>query len=149
MLDPEEGKQSVGAAFSADGHEFFVLTYDGQLNVIEAETGEVEDVSHEPLVDHVEPGAAPSFVVVGEMLYLADRAGGRVIEYSLADMETEREWLVAGDPSRIAFLGISGGGQPSRRRSRPRPTRSSLLVRSSESPAGCGRHRGKVVSDGP
>ena len=43
VLDPEEGKQSAGAAFSADGHEFFVLTYDGQLNVIEAETGEVED----------------------------------------------------------------------------------------------------------
>ena len=108
VLAPEEGKQSAGAAFSSDGHEFFVLTYDGLLNVIEAETGEVEDVSHEPLVDPVEPGAAPSFVVVGEMLYLADRAGGRVIEYSLAELETEREWDVAGSPNRIAFLGLSG-----------------------------------------
>ena len=108
VLAPEDGKQSAGAAFSADGHEFFVLTYDGLLNVIEAETGEVEDVSHEPLVDPVERGMAPSFVVVGEMLYLADRAGGHVIEYSLSEMETEREWHVDGAPSRIAFLGLAG-----------------------------------------
>lgn len=108
VIAPEDGKQSAAAAFSADGHEFFVLTYDGLLNVIEAETGEVEDVSHEPLVDPVEPGASPSFVVVGEMLYLADRAGGRVIEYSLEELETEREWAVAGTPNRIAFLGLSG-----------------------------------------
>ena len=42
VLAPDEGKRSAGAAFSADGHEFFVLTYDGLLNVIEAETGEIE-----------------------------------------------------------------------------------------------------------
>ena len=109
-LAPEEGKRSAGAAFSADGHELFVLTYDGLLNVIEAETGEVEATSPEPLVDPVEPGAAPSFIVIGEMLYLADRAGGHVIEFSLADMEIEREWEIAGEPSRVAFLGLAGGG---------------------------------------
>ena len=108
VLGTEEGQQSAGAAFSADGHEFFVLTYDGLLNVIEAETGEVEETSHEPLVDPVDAEVPPSFVVAGEMLYLADRAGGRVIEYSLAELETEREWGVAGSPSRIAFLGLSG-----------------------------------------
>ena len=108
VLSPEDGKQSAGVAFGADGHEVFVLSYDGLLNVIEAETGEVEDVSHEPLVDPIQPGAAPSFVVVGEMLYLADRAGGHVIEYSLEEMEIEREWEVAGSPNRIAFLGLSG-----------------------------------------
>ena len=108
VVAPEDGKQSAGVAFSADGHEVFVLTYDGLLNVIEAETGEVEDVSHDTLVDPVEPGMAPSFVVVGEALYLADPAGGHVIEFSLSDMEIEREWEVNGAPSRIAFLGLSG-----------------------------------------
>ena len=107
-IAPENGKQSAGSAFSADGHEFFVLTYDGLLNVIEAETGEVEDVSHEPLVDPIESGASPSFVVVGELLYLADPASGHVIEYSLEELETEREWKVDGSPSRIAFLGLPG-----------------------------------------
>ena len=109
VLAPAEGKRSAGVAFSADGHELFVLTYDGLLNVIEAETGEVEATSPEPLVDPVDASAVPSFVVVGEMLYLADRAEGRVIEFSLADMETEREWSVEGSPSRVAFLGIAGG----------------------------------------
>ncbi len=108
VLAPEDGKQSAGGAFSADGHEFLVLTYDGLLNVIEAETGEVEDVSHETLVAPVEPGMAPSFVVVGNMLYLVDKAEGHVIEYSLSHMETEREWHIDGAPSRIAFLGLSG-----------------------------------------
>ncbi len=108
VLAPEDGKQSAGAAFSADGHEFFVLSYDGLLNVIEGETGEVEDVSHDPLVDPIEPDSRPSFVVVGEMLYLADPASGHVIEYSLGEMEIEREWEVDGAPSRIAFLGLAG-----------------------------------------
>ncbi len=109
VIAPEDGKRSAASAFGADGHEFFVLTYDGLLNVIEAETGEVEDVSHEPLVDPIEPGASsPSFVVVGEMLYLADPASGHVIEYSLEELETEREWEVDGSPSRIAFLGLPG-----------------------------------------
>ncbi len=108
VIAPEDGKRSAGSAFSSGGHEFFVLTYDGLLNVIEAETGEVEYVSHEPLVDPIEPGATPSFIVVGEMLYLADRAGGHVLEYSLEEMEVEREWDIAGAPSRIAFLGLSG-----------------------------------------
>ena len=107
VLAPEDGKQSAGAAFSADGHEFFVLSYDGLLNVIEADTGEVEHVSHDPLVDPIEPGATPSFVVVGGMLYLADPASGHVIEYSLGEMEIEREWEVAGTPQRIAFLGLA------------------------------------------
>ena len=109
VLAPEEGKRSAGAAFSADGHEFFVLTYDGLLNVIATETGEVEETSPEPLVAPVDAEAVPSFVVVGEMLYLADRAAERVIEFSLADMETEREWNIGGVPSGIAFLGIAGG----------------------------------------
>ena len=108
VLAAEDGKQSAGAAFSADGHEFFVLSYDGHLNVIEGETGEVELVSHDPLVDPIEPDSRPSFVVVGEMLYLADPASGHVIEYSLGEMEIEREWEVAGAPSRIAFLGLPG-----------------------------------------
>ena len=109
VIAPENGKQSAASAFGADGHEFFVLTYDGLLNVVEAETGEVEDVSHEPLVDPIEPGgASPSFVVVGELLYLADPASGHVIEYSLEELETEREWEVDGSPSRIAFLGLPG-----------------------------------------
>jgi len=108
VLAPGGGKQSAGAAFSADGHEFFVLTYDGLLNVIEAETGEVEFVSHEPLVDPIDSSSRPSFVVVGEMIYLADPASGHVFEYSLEDMEIEREWEVDGAPSRIAFLGLPG-----------------------------------------
>ena len=118
LIDPEgrtmtrslaatEGKRSVGASFSDDGEVLYALTYDGELNVLDTHDGEVVSEAH--LLESVDPEAPPSFIVVGEMLYLADPASGHVIEFSLEEMEVEREWEVHGAPSRLAFLGIVSG----------------------------------------
>ena len=118
LIDPEgrtmtlalaatDGKRSVGASFSDDGEVLYALTYDGELNVLDAHDGEVVSEAH--LLESVDPDAPPSFIVVGETLYLADPSSGHVIEFSLEEMEVEREWEVHGAPSRIAFLGIVSG----------------------------------------
>ena len=118
LIDPEEStmtlalaasddKRSVGAAFGHEGKYLYALTYDGMLNVLDAHDGEVVSETH--LLDSVDPDAPPSFIIVGEMLYLADPASEHVIEFSLEHMEIEREWEVHGAPSRLAFLGIVSG----------------------------------------
>jgi ABC-type Zn uptake system ZnuABC Zn-binding protein ZnuA len=118
LIDPEEStmtlalaasddKRSVGAAFGHEGKYFYALTYDGMLNVLDAHDGDV--VSEVQLLESVDPEALPSFVIVGELLYLADPASEHVIEFSLEHMEIEREWEVHGAPNRLAFLGIVSG----------------------------------------
>ena len=118
LIDPEEGtmtqalpatdeKRSAGASFSHDGETLYALTYDGMLNAIDTHDGDM--VAEFAVLDSVDPDAAPSFIIVGETMYLADRASERVIEFSLEHMEVEREWEVHGAPSRIAFLGMLSG----------------------------------------
>ena len=107
VLPADDAKGSVGAAFSEDGETLYVLTNDGMLNALDTHDGDV--VSEARILETVDPEARPSFIVVGEMLYLADPASEHVIEFSLDEMEVEREWEVHGAPSRVAFLGIVSG----------------------------------------
>ena len=107
VLAADDAKGSVGSAFSDDGETLYVLTYDGMLNALDTHDGDV--VAEAQILETVDREAPPSFIVVGEILYLADPASEHVIEFSLEEMEVEREWEVHGAPSRVAFLGIISG----------------------------------------
>ncbi len=107
VLAADDAKGSAGAAFSDDGETLYVLTYDGMLNALDTHDGDV--VSEAQILETVDREAPPSFIVVGEILYLADPASEHVIEFSLEEMEVEREWEVHGAPNRLAFLGIVSG----------------------------------------
>ncbi len=107
VLPADDAKGSVGAAFSDDGETLYVLTYDGMLNALDTHDGDV--VSEVQILETVDREAPPSFIVVGEVLYLADPASEHVIEFSLEEMEVEREWEVHGAPNRVAFLGVVSG----------------------------------------
>lgn len=113
VLPPTEEKRVQSAAFDGHGEELFVLTYDGVLNVIHPAEGEVEETYE--LVEAFDGDTSPSFIVVGELLYLSDRVGDRIIEFSLEEGEIEREWAISGDPRGLTFVGLGveedeGGG---------------------------------------
>ena len=107
VLPSEQDKRVYGGAFDAHGEEFFALTADGMINVISAASGEVEETIR--LMDPFDGDTSPYFIVVGEVLYLSDRAGGRIVEFHLAEGEIEREWSIGGNPGRLAFVGVGGG----------------------------------------
>ena len=107
VLPSEEDKRVYGAAFDAHGEEFFALTADGMINVISPASGEIEETIR--LMDSFDGDTSPYFIVVGEVLYLSDRAGGRIVEFHLAEGEIEREWSIGGNPGRLAFVGVGGG----------------------------------------
>ena len=122
MIDPEkrtmtlalpasEDKRSVSSAFSHDGETLFVLTYDGMLNAIDAHDGEV--VSEARLTGPINPEMTPSFIIVGETLFLTERSDddGHVLAFDLDHMEVEAEWHIHGAPGRLAFLGVVGSGE--------------------------------------
>ncbi len=104
VLPPIDEKRVLSAAFDAHGEELFVLTYDGTVNVIHPDEGEVEETYE--LVEAFDGDTAPSFIVVGELLYLSDRVGSRIIEFSLEEGEIEREWPISGQPRSLAFVGL-------------------------------------------
>ena len=107
VMPSTDEKRVYGAAFDGHGEEFFALSADGMLNVINPESGEVEEEMQ--LVDPFDSDSSPSFIVVGEMIYVSDRAGGRIFEFSPADGEIEREWSIDGTPGSLAFVGVGGG----------------------------------------
>ncbi len=94
----------LSAAFDGHGEELFALTYDGMLHAIETGTGEIEESMQ--LVDAFDSDTSPSFIVIGELLYLSDRANGRIVEFSIAEGEVEREWPIMGQPGSLAFVGV-------------------------------------------
>ena len=115
MIDPEGGSmtrvslsddsgQVYGTAFDGHGEEFFALTADGMINVISTESGEVEETVQ--LMDPFDGDTSPYFIVIGEVLYLSDRAGGRIAEFHISEGEIENEWAIGGNPGRIAFVGV-------------------------------------------
>ena len=113
LIDAEGGEMTrvlqdavASAAFDGHGEELFALTYDGMLHAIEAGTGEIEEAVQ--LVNAFDPSAAPSFIVVGELLYLSDSANGRIVEFSIEEREIEREWSIMGMPGSLAFVGVGG-----------------------------------------
>ncbi len=107
VLPSTDEKRVYGAAFDGHGEEFFALSADGMLNVINPETGEVEETM--AMMEPFDGDSSPSFIVVGEMIYVSDRAGGRIFEFSVEDGEIEREWSIDGVPGRLAFVGVGGG----------------------------------------
>ena len=103
-LAPSETKNSVSSAFSHDGSALYVLTYDGMLNVIDADDGDV--IGEAKLTDPIDPMAAPRFIIVGETLFLSDQATQHVVAFDLDHMEVAEEWEVDGTPTSLAYVGI-------------------------------------------
>lgn len=107
VLPAADDKLVLRAAFDGHGERVFVLTYDGTLNVIDTEPGDVLEVIE--LLEPFDGDTSPTFTTVGDLLYLTDRANGRLIEFSMDHGEVEREWSLGGEPRSVAFAGIGGG----------------------------------------
>ena len=111
LIDVDHGEMrqvfsepSVSAKFSGDGELLYVLGADGVLHALDAHDGDLAAT-----MALVGPGEAgrPAFIVVGEMMYVADPNSGHVLGVDLEHMEIEEEWEVGGAPSSLAFVGVA------------------------------------------
>lgn len=106
VLPATAEKRVLRAAYDGHGEVAFFLTYDGTLNAVDAESGELMEAIE--LVEPFDGDTSPSITTVGDLLYVTDRVHGRVIEFNLDHGHAEREWNVGGEPRSVAFAGIGG-----------------------------------------
>ena len=111
VLSPSEGKNTVTGAYGSHGKVFYALTYDGMLNAIDATDGDI--IGEAQLTEPLDPGAgfdgAPSLIIVGETLFISDRAHQHIVAFDLDHMEVVEEWELDITPTTLAFVGIVSG----------------------------------------
>ena len=111
VLAPSETKESVSSAFGGDGKVFYVLTYDGMLNAIDATDGDIigEALLTEPIDSGTGFDGAPSLIIVGETLFMSDREHQHIVAFDLDHMEVAEKWELDVTPTSLAFVGIVSG----------------------------------------
>ena len=111
VLAPSETKNSVSSAFGGHGEVFYVLTYDGMLNAIDAADGDI--IGEAQLTEPIDSGAgfdgAPSLIIVGDTLFMSDREHKHIVAFDLGHMEVVEEWELDVTPTSLAFVGIVSG----------------------------------------
>jgi len=102
--------RSVAFELTPDGHELLVLLSNGDLLVLDAETGRLEQTVPgliEPVTNHENHGQYHPGIAAGlGRIYVSDPAGERVVELDAHDLETLRTFHLHGLPTKLALLGV-------------------------------------------
>ena len=89
---------------------------DGHLHMYEAHDLDLLASAHDFLTAPVETGfwARPHVATAPGAVFVTDSVGGKVLQLDDHDLETVESWDVAGNPTKVAFVGILGdaGGHP-------------------------------------
>lgn len=127
VVDPEEGVMEqlipaseslkpINVALSHDGELLLVVMSDGELRMYEAHDLDLLASAHDFLTAPVETGfwARPHVATAPGAVFVTDSVGGKVLQLDDHDLETVESWDVAGNPTKVAFVGILGdaGGHP-------------------------------------
>ncbi len=86
-----------------DGGTIVVLTTDGQLHLVDGESGQIVG-SRQVVPDFGVTGTRPSLTVGQRGAYVSDPRDGRVTEVALPDLQITARILVGGQPSSIAVV---------------------------------------------
>ena len=121
MIDPEEGGMEqlidasedlrpINVSMSHDGEALLVLMSDGELRMYDAHDLDLLASADDFLTEPVETGfwARPHFVTAPGAVFITDSLGGEVMQLDDHDLEVVNHWDVAGNPTKVAFVGIFG-----------------------------------------
>ena len=121
VVDPEEGAMEqlipaaddlkpINVAMSHDGEALLVVMSDGELRMYDAHDLDLLASADDFLTEPVETGfwARPHVVTAPGAIFITDSLGGEVMQLDDHDLEVVNHWEVAGNPTKIAFVGIFG-----------------------------------------
>lgn len=104
----------VAFEITPDAHELLVLLANGDLLVLDAATGAVENTVAAvigPVSNHENHGQYHPAVTAGMgRVFIADPANDRIVELDLQTLEVHRTFHVHGTPTKLALLGVKDAG---------------------------------------
>ena len=121
VVDSEEGSMErliptseelgpVNVAISHDGEALLVTMSDGELRMYDSHDLDLLASARDFLTTPVETGfwARAHIATAPGSVFITDSAGGKVLRLDGHDLEVVESWDVAGNPTKIAFVGILG-----------------------------------------
>ena len=121
LVEPEEGAMEqlipaseelrpIQVALSYDGETLLVVMSDGELRMYDAHDLDLLASASGFLTTPVETGfwARPHVTTAPGAVFITDSVGGQVLQLDDHDLEVVEHWDVAGNPTKIAFVGVLG-----------------------------------------
>ena len=110
LVAAEEGNSPIQAALSQDGELAVVVMSTGEIRLYDLHDGDVIATNSDSLTTPVETGfwGRPHVAMAPGAIFVTDSVGGHVLQLDDHDLEEVDHWDVAGNPTKIAFVGIQG-----------------------------------------
>ena len=116
LIPATDSLKPINVSLSHDGELLLVVMSDGELRMYEAHDLDLLASARDFLTAPVETGfwARPHVATAPGAVFVTDSVGGKVLQLDDHDLETVESWDVAGNPTKVAFVGILGdaGGHP-------------------------------------
>ncbi|MCQ3804718.1 MAG: hypothetical protein OXC98_11880 [bacterium] len=108
LIPAAEGRAPINAAVSHDGRNLLVAMSNGELRMYDAHDLDLHAAASDFLTAPVETGfwARPHMATAPGAVYITDSVGGKVLMLDPDDLNTIDSWSVAGNPTKIAFVGL-------------------------------------------
>ena len=126
VVDPEErsmeqiipaakGLRPIQVNLSFDGEALLVVMSDGELRMYDTHDLDMLASSAGFLTTPVEAGswARPHLASAPGAVFVTDSVGGMVFQLDDHDLEVVNQWPVAGNPAKVAFVGVLGESEGS------------------------------------
>ncbi len=110
LVPAEEGNSPIQAALSKDGELAVVVMSTGEIRLYDLHDGDVIATNSDALTTPVETGfwGRPHVAMAPGAIFVTDSVGGQVLQLDDHDLDEVGHWDVAGNPTKIAFVGIQG-----------------------------------------
>ncbi|MDE2937856.1 MAG: metal ABC transporter substrate-binding protein [Chloroflexota bacterium] len=110
LIAAEEGNSPIQVALSRDGEQLVVVMSSGEIRLYDTHDGDVIATNSEALTTPLETGfwGRPHIAMAPGAIFVTDSVGGQVLQLDDHDLEEVDHWDVAGNPTKVAFVGIQG-----------------------------------------
>ena len=110
LIPASEALKPINVAMSHDGKSLLVVMSDGELRKYDARKLNLLASARGFLTTPVETGfwARPHVTTIPGAVFITDSVGGKVLRLDDQDLDVVESWKIDGNPTKVAFVGISG-----------------------------------------
>jgi hypothetical protein len=108
LIPAVEGRTPINVAMSHDGQNLLVVMSNGELRKYDTHDLDLNAAASDFLSSPLETGfwARPHVVTAPDAVFITDSVGGQVMMLDADDLNVIESWTVAGNPTKIAFVGL-------------------------------------------